>query len=70
MAGIGALTLRGLYQEQQIVFDAARLKKGANLPTLELLPPGRAAHRRLGFPGAAVMFDCLRLEVTAGPSRR
>jgi rhamnogalacturonan endolyase len=59
----------GLYQERQLVFDAARLKEGANLLTLELLPPGRATDHRLGFPGAAVMFDCLRLEVTAGPAR-
>ena len=61
--------LRGLYQERRLTFDAARLQEGANVLTLELLPPGRAADHRLGFPGAAVMFDCLRLEVTAGPSR-
>jgi hypothetical protein len=61
--------LRGLYQERRLTFDAAKLKDGTNLLTLELLPPGRAVDRRLGFPGAAVMFDCLRLEVTAGPSR-
>ena len=36
--------------------------------TLALLPPGRTPVQRLGYPGAAVMFDCLRLEFRAGPS--
>jgi len=53
----------GLYQEREITLDAGKMKEGANTLTLELLPPGRAVDRPLGYPGAAVMLDCLRLEV-------
>jgi rhamnogalacturonan endolyase len=53
----------GTYQERQVAFDAARLREGTNTIALELLPPSKPVDRQLGYPGAAVMFDCLRLEV-------
>ena len=52
----------GLYQLRQIEFDAARLKPGANILTLELPAPRRPAGKQLGYPAAAVQWDCLRLE--------
>ena len=56
----------GLYQLRQIEFDAAKLKPGPNVLTLELPAPRRAADKRLGYPAAAVQWDCLRLEIEAG----
>jgi rhamnogalacturonan endolyase len=55
----------GLYQLRQIEFDAAKLKSGANVLTLELPAPQRPAGKRLGNPAAAVQWDCLRLEAEA-----
>ena len=56
----------GLYQLRQIEFDAAKLKPGPNVLTLELPAPRRPANKRLGYPAAAVQWDCLRLEIEAG----
>jgi rhamnogalacturonan endolyase len=53
----------GLYQLREIEFDAAKLRDGANTLTLELARPRRGVGTTLGIPAAAVMFDCLRLEL-------
>jgi len=52
----------GLYQLRQIEFDATKLKLGSNILTLELPAPRRPVDKRLGYPAAAVQWDCLRLE--------
>jgi rhamnogalacturonan endolyase len=54
--------VHGVYQQREIVFDAARLKPGQNTLVIEM-PPGRRVDKPLGYPAAAVMFDCLRLEL-------
>jgi rhamnogalacturonan endolyase len=59
----------GLYQERRVTVDAARLKKGTNVFTLELLPPSAPLDHRIGYPGSALMFDCLRLELEKPQSR-
>ncbi|WP_439626001.1 polysaccharide lyase family protein [Gemmata sp.] len=51
------------YQERRVAFDAAKLKAGRNVLTFEMPPPARAAEKRLGAPAAALLWDCLRLEV-------
>jgi rhamnogalacturonan endolyase len=53
----------GLYQERVMTFDAARLRRGRNTLTFAILAPRGPVSRVLGYPGAAAMFDCLRLEV-------
>ena len=55
----------GLYQIRKIEFDAAKLKTGPNALALELAAPRRPVNKRLGYPAAAVQWDCLRLEAEA-----
>ncbi|MCX7014476.1 MAG: polysaccharide lyase family protein [Candidatus Sumerlaeota bacterium] len=54
--------VRGLSQEREIEFAAARLKPGVNTLTLEMPAPKPPLDRRIGYPGAAILWDCLRLE--------
>ncbi len=56
----------GLYQAREIGFDAKKLREGMNTLTLTLERPGRPPSVKLGVPAAAVMFDCLRLELAGG----
>jgi len=56
----------GLYQERVLSFDAAKLKEGTNTVALELLPPRSPMDSVIGYPGAALMFDCLQLELEKG----
>jgi len=66
----GAIHRSGLWgtcDVREVVFDASRLKAGTNVLTLSLAAPGRPVNKALGFPGSAIMPDCLRLEwVDAG----
>jgi len=58
--------VRGVYQQRRVPFDAALLRPGRNVLVLGLLEPGRPVGKRLGYPRAAVLLDCLRLEVPGG----
>ena len=55
--------ISGLYQVREIPFDAAKLRDGVNTLTLEMPRQLRPLKTLLGIPAAAVMFDCLRLEL-------
>lgn len=55
--------IHAAYQEREVRFDASLLRQGRNVLTLELPAPARSAGKRLGYPAAAVLWDCLRLEL-------
>jgi rhamnogalacturonan endolyase len=54
--------LWGVYQERQVRFDASKLKPAGNRLTLEMAAPSHRPDKPLGYPAAAILWDCLRLE--------
>jgi len=57
----------GLYRLSYVVFDAALLKPGQNTVSLQMGgPPFKSAGVNVR-PNAAIMYDCVRLEVKEGP---
>lgn len=54
------------YQEREIRFDLSLLRKGTNTLTMKMPAPGYMIKKRLGYPAAALLWDCLRLEVESG----
>jgi hypothetical protein len=53
--------LWGVYQEREICFDAAKLHPRGNCLQLELAAPNWRL-KKLGYPAAAILWDCLCLE--------
>jgi hypothetical protein len=53
----------GLYRQHEVRFDAASLRPGANILTIELPPPSRIPRQALAVPLSAVLWDCLQMEV-------
>lgn len=51
------------YQEREITFDASKLKIGTNTLTVSMPAPGRNPEKMLATPGAALLWDVLRLEL-------
>lgn len=52
------------YQQREVVFDAHRLKAGANLLELALETPAARDGQLRNTPPVALHWDCLRLEVS------
>jgi rhamnogalacturonan endolyase len=55
--------IHSAYQERIVTFDTSLLHDGTNELTLELPTPSRTVSKRLGYPAAALQWDCLRLEI-------
>ena len=66
LAQSGAVHRSGLWgtcELREVAFDAVKLKTGANVLAISLATPGRRVSKPLGYPGGAIMPDCLRLEI-------
>ena len=57
--------IHAAYQEREVRFDASLLREGRNMLTLEMPAPARPATSRQGYPAAALLWDCLRVELEA-----